>query len=118
MQLYSQPLRKSGGIPFAVATFLLASVLSVPLARGETPDIRRGRALAQEWCARCHAVAPEQERRGESDVPPFTRIAADPRWTRETLIQMVTVPHIQMPPPVLTRAEAEFVAAYILSLRK
>jgi len=50
--------------------------------------------------------------------PPFTRIAADPRWAREALIHMMTVPHIQMPPPVLTRAEAEDVAAYILSLRK
>ena len=96
----------------------MAGVLSVHPAKGETPDIRRGRALAQEWCARCHAVAREQERRGESDVPPFTRIAADPRWAREALIHMMTVPHIQMPPPVLTRAEAEDVAAYILSLRK
>ena len=70
MRRYSQRLRKSGPIPFAAAMVLVASVLSVHPAKGETPDIRCGRALAQEWCARCHAVAPEQERRGESDVPP------------------------------------------------
>jgi cytochrome c len=79
------------------------------------PD--RGRALAQEFCARCHAISAAQERAGEALSPPFRRIAADRRWTREALIQMITVPHANMPPPVLTPAEGGEVADYILSLR-
>ncbi|HEY7608935.1 MAG TPA: cytochrome c [Alphaproteobacteria bacterium] len=106
-----------GAFSFAAAS-LAATALSSGFAQAETGDANRGRALAQEWCARCHAIAREQERPGETDVPPFTRIAADPRWTREELIHMITVPHMQMPPPVLTRSEAEHVAAYILSLRR
>jgi mono/diheme cytochrome c family protein len=97
---------------------LAALALATPPAAAETFSTERGRALAQEWCARCHAVTAAQERPGESDVPPFSRIAADPRWTRATLIDMMTVPHLRMPPPVLALDEAAEVAAYILSLRK
>jgi mono/diheme cytochrome c family protein len=106
-----------GAFRFGAAAIALGAALAAGSARAETGDPVRGRALAQEWCARCHAIAREQERPGETDVPPFTRIAADPRWTREELMHMITVPHINMPPPVLTRSEAEHVAAYILSLR-
>jgi mono/diheme cytochrome c family protein len=86
-------------------------------AQAQTKGTERGLALAREWCSRCHAVTPTQEPRGETDVPPFRRIAADRRWTRERLIHMITVPHINMPPPVLTLEEAAEVATYILSLR-
>lgn len=118
MRPQSRPLGAGDAFSLAAVAIIFAGALSARVAQAETGDANRGRALAQEWCARCHAVAPEQERPGETDVPPFTRIAADLRWTREELIHMITVPHLQMPPPVLTRSEAEHVAAYILSLRK
>jgi mono/diheme cytochrome c family protein len=117
MRSVQRPIGAIGAL-LGASALAVGLALSARVALAETGDADRGRALAQEWCARCHAVAPEQERPGETDVPPFTRIAADPRWTREDLIHMITVPHLQMPPPVLTRAEAERVAAYILSLRK
>jgi mono/diheme cytochrome c family protein len=79
--------------------------------------LERGRALAQEFCARCHAISAAQERPGESDAPAFRRIAANARWTRAALVNMMTVPHVNMPPPVLTAADAEEVATYIQSLR-
>lgn len=97
--------------------FLLFMVLA-SAARAEGLGAERGRALAQEFCARCHAIAAAQERPGETDVPPFTRIAANRRWSRSALIEMMTVPHVNMPPPVLTGAEAAEVADYILSLRE
>jgi mono/diheme cytochrome c family protein len=101
----------------ALLALALGGAITVPAAEAQTLGTERGRALAQEWCARCHAVSAAQERPGETDAPPFRRIAADPRWTRAALIRMMTVPHVNMPPPVLTGAEAEEVAAYILSLR-
>ena len=113
----ASPLRSAHRPALAFAAILLAAVLRAPAADAQTLGTERGRALAQEFCSRCHAVAAAQERPGETDVPPFRRIAADRRWTREALINMMTVPHANMPPPVLTRAEAEEVATYIQSLR-
>ena len=95
---------------------VLCTTLAAPAAsQGLAPE--RGRALAQEFCSRCHAISEAQERPGETVAPNFRRLAADPRWTRSALVTMMTVPHVNMPPPVLTRAEAEEVAAYIQSLR-
>ena len=113
----ASPLRNARQPALAFAAIVLGAVLGAAAADAQTLGTERGHALAQEWCARCHAVSAAQERPGETDVPPFRRIAADRRWTREALINMMTVPHVNMPPPVLTRAEAEEVATYIQSLR-
>ena len=94
-----------------------ASMLSPLPAAAQGLGTERGRVLAQEFCAHCHAISQAQERPGESDVPSFRRLAANPRWTRAALIDMMTVPHVNMPPPVLTPAEAEEGATYIQSLR-
>ncbi len=102
------------------STLLAAGALSVLFAApaaAEGPGSERGRALAQEFCSRCHAISAAQERPGETTAPNFRRLAADPRWTRAALINMMTVPHVNMPPPVLTLAEAAEVATYIQSLR-
>jgi len=100
----------------ALACILAAGAHAAPVsAQGLGPE--RGRALAQEFCARCHAISQAQERPGETTAPNFRRLAADPRWTRAALVNMMTVPHVNMPPPVLTPPEADEVATYILSLR-
>ena len=104
--------------PINALAFAVLALGAATSASAETVGSARGQALAQEWCARCHAVTAAQVPPGETNAPPFRRIAANPKWTRNALIDMVTVPHMNMPPPVLTRAEAEFVADYILSLRK
>ncbi len=100
-----------GAVAAAFWAFLAAPVA----AQGLGPE--RGRALAQEFCSRCHAISAAQERPGETVAPNFRRLAADPRWTRAALVNMMTVPHVNMPPPMLTRAEAEEVATYIQLLR-
>jgi cytochrome c len=108
--------RALGLLAIGSAAFALFDSTAAPAsAQGLEPE--RGRALAQEFCARCHAISEAQERPGETDAPGFRRIAANPRWTRAALINMMTVPHVNMPPPVLTPAEAEEVAVYIQSLR-
>jgi mono/diheme cytochrome c family protein len=105
------------GLAPALVAVALAGPFAAPAVHAQALGTERGRALAQEWCARCHAVSASQERPGESDVPSFRRLAADRRWTHAALVRMMTVPHVNMPPPVLTGAEAEEVTAYILSLR-
>ncbi len=99
----------------ATAVALWASMAAPAASQGLGPE--RGRALAQEFCSRCHAISAAQERPGDTAAPNFRRLAADPRWTRAALVTMMTVPHVNMPPPVLTAAEAEEVATYIQSLR-
>lgn len=98
-------------------SLVLAGVAFAAPVSAQGTGAERGRTLAQEFCARCHAISAAQERPGESDAPSFRRIAANPRWTRAALITMMTVPHANMPPPVLTLDEAAEVAAYIQSLR-
>jgi mono/diheme cytochrome c family protein len=86
-------------------------------AWAEAGDSARGRALAERYCARCHSIAPGRTG-GEPGIPSFMRMAADPEQTRASLRQFITLPHFEMPPPVLTREEVDDVIAYILSLRR
>ena len=50
-------------------------------------------------------------------MPSFRRLAANPLRTRAAFANMMTAPHPNMPPPVLTAVEAEGVTTYIISLR-
>ena len=95
----------------------LGFILATGCARAEQAQTDRGRALAEQWCAKCHAIAPGREG-PEPRIPSFMRMAADPENTREALRQFITIPHFEMPPQTLTRAEIDDVIAYILSLRR
>jgi len=112
-------MRIRGSAATLLALALLGTGGALPSAPASAQGLgaERGRVLAQEFCARCHAISAAQERPGEADAPSFRRLAANPRWTRAALIEMMTVPHVNMPPPVLTPDEAAEVAAYIQSLR-
>jgi mono/diheme cytochrome c family protein len=99
----------------AAAALVLAAIAEP--AAAETSDAARGRALAERFCAKCHAIAPG--RAGpEPAVPSFMRMAADPEQTRASLRQFITLPHHEMEPQTLTGAEIDDVIAYILSLRR
>ena len=92
-------------------------VLAAAPAAAQSGDAERGRALAERFCAKCHAIAPG--RIGpEPAVPSFMRMAADPEQTRGSLRQFITLPHYEMEPQTLTSAEIDDVIAYILSLRR
>lgn len=99
-----------------IGVALLAAALEAPAA-AETGNAARGRALAEQFCAKCHAVVPG--RTGpEPAVPSFMRMAADPEQTRSSLRQFIMLPHYEMQPQTLTSAEIDDVIAYILSLRR
>ena len=79
-------------------------------------DILRGEALAQRWCASCHAVAADQQQ--TSEAPPFASIAQRPGFDVNRLAFFLLEPHPKMPNMSLTRTEAADLAAYIGSLRR
>ena len=108
-----QAIRRAASL---IGAALLAAALGAPAA-AETGNAARGRALAEQVCAKCHAIAPG--RTGpEPAVPSFMRMAADPEQTRSSLRQFITLPHYEMEPQTLTTPEIDDVIAYILSLRR
>jgi cytochrome c len=79
-------------------------------------DADNGRRLAEMRCVTCHVVAPNQ-RRDVTDAPPFEIIARKFANSPETLAFSLLDPHPRMN-VMLTRREAQDVAAYINTLVK
>lgn len=100
----------------AIAAAILAAALAAP-ALAESGNAARGRAIAEQFCAKCHAIAPGRTS-AEPNAPSFLRMAADPEQTRSSLRQFITLPHFEMPPQTITSAEIDDVIAYILSLKR
>jgi mono/diheme cytochrome c family protein len=117
----------------AVALALIVAVLcalctprvsagGVPTA----PEVARGEHIARLICSACHVVATDQEYPPilNQATPSFAEIASRPGVTAESLQRFITATHwdvdklpMSMPNPMLTRAEAQAVSRYILSLR-
>lgn len=79
-------------------------------------DAARGRAFAQEVCAPCHQVIPQQFALRLATAPSFAAIAATPGMTEMALKAFLASPHPTMPNLILEADEAADVIAYILSL--
>ena len=60
---------------------VLAAALCTP---ARSADADRGEALAKQWCASCHIVAPDQ-RHGGDNVPSFASIARMPGFDAQHL---------------------------------
>lgn len=92
-----------------------------------TPELARGEHIARLVCSACHVVATDQEFPPllRQATPAFAEIANRPGVTAESLQRFVTTTHwdvdrlpMSMPNPMLSRAEAQAVSRYILSLRQ
>ncbi len=88
----------------------------VASAGGEA-DVARGRQLAEENCARCHAVGPD----GESPLdqaPPFRTFGDNwpPSHLAEALAEGIVVGHPDMPEFVFSEPEIDGLIAYLESL--
>ena len=92
----------------------LSAVLGL-FAATAAADPENGERLARSWCARCHIVAPDQQR-ASADVPPFATIARMPGFSVEKLAFFLLEPHPKMPNMALTRREASDIAEYIAKL--
>lgn|SRR5581483_2268805 len=77
-------------------------------------DAGRGKRLAQERCAACHAIGP-QARNEVADAPPFDVIARKYGFSADSIAFAIAGPHPKMnfsPRP----AQAADIAAYISTL--
>jgi mono/diheme cytochrome c family protein len=96
-------------------TLLLFSAAALfPVAADAAGDPGSGRAVAERWCASCHAV----ERAGTATdaAPAFVTIAQHASRDPGRLRAWLTAPHPPMPNPGLSRQEIEDVVAYLQQL--
>jgi len=103
--------------------FLLFALPLIPaagaLAAGVADvEAARGHALAQAWCAGCHAVEAGAAQSRFADVPSFAAIARLPSTTSPALHAFLSTPHSDMPDIKLKGEEIDAVVAYILSLKE
>ena len=97
---------------------LLSSLAVVTFANmASAADVANGEKLARRWCAACHVVATDQ-RQGNTQASPFSAMAKLPRLDAGKLALFLLLPHPKMPDMNLSRQEAAYLAAYIVSQRK
>lgn len=103
------PMRLLKAAGPGASALLLAVVLS---SSASAADLANGERLARRWCASCHVVASDQ-RRGSTDVPPFSEIARTPDLDADKLAMFLRDPHPKMPDMSLTRQESADLATWI-----
>ena len=103
-------VRKSASLTCLV--LMTTAVNAQPLG-----DVEKGRAIAGQICAECHAIHPgEKSPRVES--PTFEKIASTPGMTELAIKVWLQTPHPTMPNLMLPVNDREDVAAFITSLKK
>jgi mono/diheme cytochrome c family protein len=81
-------------------------------------DWQRGRLLARQVCAECHAVERNQLRSRNARAPSFTSIASTPGMTATALNVFLHTSHRAMPNLILSDEETRGIIAYILSRQR
>jgi len=77
-------------------------------------EAAEGRALAERWCAACHATGPAQASGGDA-APAFATLAAS--RDDAALAAWMAAPHPPMPDPGLSRDQIAALLAYMKTLR-
>lgn len=89
------------------------------LAHAQAPgDPQKGSALAQRFCAECHAVGKRDFGTPNSEAPSFTAVASTPGMTALALNVFFQTPHSAMPNLILETDQKNDIIAYIMSLKK
>ena len=96
----------------------IATLLAVVFAAQSAvaADADNGKRLAQQHCSPCHVVEPNQ-RQEVADSPPFETMAQKFGNAPEFIAFAILAPHPRMN-VVLSRREAQDIAAYIATLGK
>lgn len=81
-------------------------------------DRQRGRQLAQQVCAECHAIGTRDLQSPNSRSPSFVALASTPGMTGAALNVLLHTAHRSMPNLILTAEQTNGIIAYILSLKK
>jgi mono/diheme cytochrome c family protein len=102
-------------VMMVAATTLLASGYA---AMAQDADIEAGGAYAEQVCAACHAVLPNEEFSPLPQAPTFQSVADTPGMTELALSVWLQSSHPTMPNIILTQDELRNVVAYIRSLEK
>ena len=101
----------------SLACYLTLLLLACTSEAAFAADAQHGSALAQRWCASCHAISRAQ--RVEIDhIPSFGSIARREDFNAEKLAFFLLEPHPKMPNMSLSRKEADDLAAYIAEQRR
>lgn len=79
-------------------------------------QVATGKTIAEQSCARCHIVAPGGGT-GWTDAPPFQALADRDGASSAKLSAFIQQPHMHMLDTARPPAEANALAAYIMSLR-
>src|SRR3989304_5718392 len=94
----------------------LLAATTARLQAQEEGDLQKGRALAREVCAACHAV--EKGRPSPNvDAPTFEAIASSPGMSGRALAVALRRSHRTMPNLVIEGDELTNIITYILSLK-
>ena len=93
--------------------FIIASLL----AHSAAAQLATGKTIAEQSCARCHIVAPGGGT-GWTDAPTFQAIADRDGASSAKLSAFIQQPHLHMLDTARPPAEANALAAYIMSLRR
>jgi mono/diheme cytochrome c family protein len=103
-------------IVFCVAALLLLRLHAASGAAPREDAAARGHALAQAWCASCHAVEKFAIPLGQP-APAFTAIAAMKSTTPLAIKVFLRSSHEPMPNFILKTQDIDDLAAYIMSLK-
>jgi mono/diheme cytochrome c family protein len=110
-------------IALVAAAILLIRLHVAAAQRAATEElganVSAGSALAQVWCAECHAIAPDSTWRPNL-APEFVAIANRPETTALALKVFLRSDHSErlMPNFIIGPQEADDLVAYILSLKR
>jgi mono/diheme cytochrome c family protein len=99
-----------------LASVTIALVINLAIGQARAADASRGRQVAEQRCAGCHIVAPNQ-RNEVAEAPPFETIARKFSSRGDALAFSLLGPHPKMNFSP-TRREADDVAAYLRTLVK
>ena len=102
-------------MPLLAAPLLFAPFIA--LAQPVAGDASRGRTLAVQHCASCHAVEAHPAP-GAHTAASFLTIANMPSTTPMAIAAFLATPHPRMPNYKLSRDEIRDLSAYIMTLRQ
>ena len=100
----------------ALAALALCAVSGAAMAQPAQNRGLDGKRLADQYCARCHAIVPGEA--SWTDAPTFPAIANRPGTNVQGLRAIIQAPHENMLNDRRSPAQADAIAAYIISLRQ
>jgi mono/diheme cytochrome c family protein len=99
----------------AALTIALGAGLAFHPCRAQSA-VSEGDQIAQKTCAVCHVIEPTGSG-SWTDAPSFESVANRPGMTQQWLADFVRKPHMHMVTDQYTPAQANALAAFILSQR-